>query len=659
MKNIFGSTFFVVLFLTSCVTSPDFQDTNIPSQEATNSSAEEVALFNAAEKALPNNPDLALAKLNSLALKPSNSKAYFEGMILMGRILEQQSRFDEALKAYGRVINSSYNHPKRVFAFYRTAVLLKNKGNIDRAVFYAKSGLVQPTISISDKLVFYQFAYPLFINQGDYTSALLATDYIYKNTKDKKIKNEVRDVSRNIIQVRLTRQQLQALTNNTSLSEYHGDAYAKLGEIYFYSGDTARATEQFNNALNLLPSGELRQRISEMNRYSSIYKNVDKDAIGVIVPLTGDKKAIGENFIRGLKIGMESGSGNYKLIIKDSQANPDIAAKVTNELIRDHGVFGIIGGATSATAESIVAVSSRFGVPTLVLSPKPGIVESFDFTFQNALTLKYAAKKTAEATLQHPDFQKIAVLTPDDNFGHAYADKFVEVITQSGREVTGIQNYVFSEKQSVNNAIKALVKLDPNGERKAEYEQKLKDWKKENKNSRRLNPPNIEELLKPIIEFDALFIADSAKPATLVAASLPYFDIENVPLIGTNLWNSDELTKRTPELVEGAIFIDSLPPAGQWPNNYCTRTIAKSLGGKEPNLFSVIGYDSAKLFKAALNSSPSNRVLLKEKLETLDKIEGCLGYLTLDSTRIVHLPIFNLIVKDQKIIINSDSLQKN
>ncbi len=643
----------ISLNLTSCVTSSEFKTTNLPKQDALAPSNQEALLYNAAEQAMPSNPELALGKLNTIALQPSNSMIYFDAMILMGRILEQQDRTDEALRAYSRLISSSFNHPKRVFAFYRTAVLNKNMGKIEKAVYFSKAGLAQPGISMQDKLVFNQFAYPLFIANDEFIIALTAMDYIYKNSNDKNLKKEIREMSKNLIQVRLTRAELQTITNSPEMLEYHGDAYAKLGEIFFYSGDSENATLQFQNALELLPSGQLRQRIAEMNKFSAIYKNVDKTSIGVIVPLSGDKKSIGENILRGLKVGMESGSGDYKLIIKDCQSDPELAAKMTDELIREHGVFGIIGGVTTATAESIVAVASRFGVPTIVLSPKPGIVESYDFTFQNALTLKYAAVKTAEAILKNPKFNKIAILKPDDNFGNAYADHFIQAITNGGKEITEVRSYVFTDKKSVNEAIKGIVNLESDGNRKEEYKQKLREWNKNNKNARRLNPPAIEELLKPEINFDAIFIADSAKPAALIAASLAYFDAENSPLIGTHLWNSDELTKRAPEQVEGAVFLDSLPPAGQWPDNFCTRSIAKALGGKEPNLFSVLGYDSAKIFKSALNSSPAHRVSLKEKMETLGKTEACLGSLTLDQSRVVNLPLFNLIVKDKKIVIDS------
>lgn len=647
---------FISLLSVSCVTSSEFQQpTNIPKKDATASSAQDLEVFKAAEQALPHNPNLALSKLNSLAQKPSNSVVYFEAMVLMGRILEQENRMDEALRAYDRVISANFNHPKRVFAFYRTAVLYKNKGNLEKAVFYSKSGLAQPTISNQDKLIFYQFSYPLYLAREDFLEALVAMDFIYKNINDKNAKKEIRETSKNLIQVRLNRAQLQAIVDNSEMVEYHGDAYAKLGEIAFYSGDANAAASYFEHALNLLPSGQLKQRIAEMNKYSSIYSNVNKNTLGIIIPMSGDKKAIGENVLRGLKIGMESGSGNYKLIIKDSQSDPAIASRMAEELIKEHGVFGIIGGVTTASADAIVQVTSRFGVPTIILSPKPGIVESFDFTFQNSLTLKYAANKTAEAVLKNPNYKKIAVLKSDDNFGNVYADTFIQAITNGGKEITEVRAYDFSDKGSLNDAIKGIVNLDPKGERKDEYQKKLNEWKKENKNARRLNPPGIEELLKPIIDFDSLFIADSAKPASLVVASLPYFDVENIPLIGTHLWNSEELIKRAPEQVEGAIFIDSLPPAGQWPNNSCTRAIASSLGGKEPNLFSVLGYDSAKIFKSALNTSPSNRVSLKEKLESLGKVDGCLGALTLDQSRIVNLPIFNLTVKDKRIVLDDST----
>jgi len=64
-------------------------------------------------------------------------------------------------------------------------------------------------------------------------------------------------------------------------------------------------------------------------------------------------------------------------------------------------------------------------------------------------------------------------------------------------------------------------------------------------------------VLKPRIDFDALFIADGAKNGGLIASTLAYFDVEDVPLLGTHLWNDNALIERGQRFVEGAVFADS------------------------------------------------------------------------------------------------------
>lgn len=608
-----------------------------------------------AKELLPHESSKALVILNEISMNPTDSDTHFEAMILMGQVLQNKGRRKEALRAYSKLIHSKYDHPQKVLAYYKSAKIMESTGNIKTAIEWAQLGLSQPYISKNDQVFLHRFLYPTYVLAEKYNKALESIDFVIENSQDPETVNTAKEYAANLIRIRLDRKNLKSIVQNKNLSEHHVSALSRLGEVYFYAGLPKKATTYFDKALDLMPSGELRKKIVAMGRLSSIYGNVNRSALGVIVPLSGPQKSIGENIIRGLKIGIQSGFRGYKLIVKDSASNPETAALASDELIKKYKVFGIIGGATSTTAEAIVQVSSRYGVPTLVLTPKPGIVDQYDFTFQNALTLHSAAQKTATAIIKKNQFKKISILKPDDKFGQAYTDAFVKTLEGNNIEVINIQSYSFSERGSLNRAIKNLTHLDPEGERKEEYEEKLNTWKEENKNSRRLNPPAIEELLEPIIDFDALFIADSAKHAALIAASLIYFDIEGISFIGTHLWNSWELIKRAPEQVEGSFFVDSLPPAGQWPNNSCTRKISKSLEGKEPNLFSVLGYDSAKIFRAALKSRPSHRLDLKEALEDLGSIKGCLGNLFIGPTRIVNRSVFHLVVKDKKIIIDPSS----
>src|SRR5690606_28203584 len=96
----------------------------------------------------------ALLLLDAIAKTKSETETYFDALILMGKILESESRRDEAQKAYSRVLESKYQYPRRSFAIYRLAQIHKAKNEIDTAIRYVDLGLAQDDIVIKDKVIF-------------------------------------------------------------------------------------------------------------------------------------------------------------------------------------------------------------------------------------------------------------------------------------------------------------------------------------------------------------------------------------------------------------------------------------------------------------------------------------------------------------------------
>lgn len=631
--------------MSGCVTAPEFKvNKSMPTQRSKGPNAQEAAQLAKANQALSSaDVQTALLLLDDIAKSKSETETYFDALTLMGRILEREGRQDEALKAYLRVINSDFDYAKRSFAIFRVAQIYKAKNNISLAIQYTDLGLQQRDLNIKDRVIFQKLKYPLLIQQEQYAQALDSVDFVIKNSTKHSDIEEAKDVSKNLISIRLNRQQLNKIIGDSRLADYHGLANAELGKSFFYEGNTTQADLYFEKALTQLKANDpIVLQIQDLKKFSSIYTNVNRNAIAVLVPLTGSRRAIGENILRGLQTSMASMGSDMRLIIKDTEADPVIAARQAEKAIFEDRVMGVIGGVTSTSAESIVKVTSKFGVPFLALTPKAGLVENHDYTFQNALPLKVAARKTAEMILKDGRYNRIAILKSADNFGETYSDAFMQVLLDNGKEVEHIQSYNLADRGSLNQAIRALIQVSNAEGREAEYRQKLEEWKTQNPRARRLNPPSVDELLPPIIDFDALFIADSAKNGALVAATLTYFDVEEIPLIGTHLWNSSELVRRAPQQVEAAMFIDSLPPDNAWPDNSCTRSLSQALNANEPNAFTVLGYDAARIFRTALRRGASNRVQFKENLETLPNIEGCLGTLSMDSSRIVNRPVFGL-----------------
>src|SRR5690606_30811177 len=126
---------------------------------------------------------------------------------------------------------------------------------------------------------------------------------------------------------------------------------------------------------------------------------------------------------------------------------------------------------------------------------------------------------------------------------------------------------------------------------KVEYRNRVKDWFKKQKQVRtRKSPP--DDLLPPIIDFDAIFIPDSPKAMGQIAPMLAYQGISNTRLLGTNVWNSNELIRRAQKNVDRAIFIDSnLTNDPDFRKTRFFRDFVKAFG-EEPGVFEAQGYEA-------------------------------------------------------------------
>ena len=141
--------------------------------------------------------------------------------------------------------------------------------------------------------------------------------------------------------------------------------------------------------------------------------------------------------------------------------------------------------------------------------------------------------------------------------------------------------------------------------------------------------------LSPIIDFDAIFIPDSPKTVSQVAASLNYFDASAVPLLGTAEWNSDQFFRRGASLIQTAIF-----PAGLYLGSQenTTRDFVRAYQeayGASPDLLAAQSYEAMALLAHAIRTARSDdRNQLANQLGSIRELATPLGTLSFDSQRV-------------------------
>ncbi len=137
----------------------------------------------------------------------------------------------------------------------------------------------------------------------------------------------------------------------------------------------------------------------------------------------------------------------------------------------------------------------------------------------------------------------------------------------------------------------------------------------------------------PIVDFDAVFIPDNSQNIALIAPQFPFYNVFNVPFLGTSLWLSDDLVSTTSEYLQGAIF-----PVGFYADNESVSVmdfvnLYKETYGKAPGILAATGFDTIKMMHGLFSENDINtRADFKNALLEYKNYSGVTGEISFDET---------------------------
>ena len=167
-------------------------------------------------------------------------------------------------------------------------------------------------------------------------------------------------------------------------------------------------------------------------------------------------------------------------------------------------------------------------------------------------------------------------------------------------------------------------------------------------------PPRIqaqsETMTSPLKPYDAVFLPGYYDSVGLIAPELAFFNITDVQLLGTDGWNSGELTVIGESFIEKAIFVDgffadsSAPLVAAFVKQFQTRY------GERPALLAAQGYDTLQMVAQILQTGITTREELRERLLFVRDFPGLSGLTSIgpegDTNKIPYL----LTVKNGRIV---------
>ncbi len=332
----------------------------------------------------------------------------------------------------------------------------------------------------------------------------------------------------------------------------------------------------------------------------------DPRKIVVLLPMTGKYESVGKQVREALGFGFGSAPATLEYV--DSGASAETAVAALDKAVLEGGAIAVVGPLLSDETDAVVARAEQLHVPLLSLS------QSYEDTAGHhwALQPMYSRGDQIDALLDYVTKERgmdaFAMFSPDNDFGTRAAELFTAEVAERGATLTSSATYAAESNNLSEFARKLGTRLGNLAQLRAEAV----------KNGG--NPNTV--VVPPKIDFDALFIPESAARTPLVCAALAYEEFPlgdfvpraggvKVPLLGLASWNNGMLVTQGNEYTRGSLFPDVFSAAVAGEADPFVAEFRKATG-HAPIALEAAVVDVGKLLAASVRTSPATRPAFRE-----------------------------------------------
>jgi branched-chain amino acid transport system substrate-binding protein len=439
---------------------------------------------------------------------------------------------------------------------------------------------------------------------------VLESPYI-SETRRKTVRSHLTDLIS-----KATEEQLKEMADYAKGSDLIVPIYSRLGDTFLSSDRLDEAREAAIEILRLSPEGDWIMKGRQLLEQIDERQRVNLHVIGCLSPLSGPFAIYGQEVLRGLELGLDlfhkgtGGPSSMELVVRDTEGDPQRAVEALKELKEDEKAVLVIGPLISKVAEAAVEEAQELGIPIITLSQSEGITRKGEMIFQNSLAPEDQVRSLLKKVMDEMGLRRFAILYPANPYGTYLMNLFWDTVEDRGGVINAVEFYD-TGSTDFTSEIKKMVGLF--------YPRPSPDREEGGGELGLMNPEaggeEPEEKPEPIIDFDAVFIPDNYQGASLIAAQLAYHDVVGVTLLGTNLWNSQELVEVAGRYVNGAIFPSGFFPGSGYPGVKEFVSRYASSFGQEPGLLAAMGYDTIRIVKKILEED-SEQIQTRADLRT-------------------------------------------
>ncbi len=352
----------------------------------------------------------------------------------------------------------------------------------------------------------------------------------------------------------------------------------------------------------------------------------NKIKIGLVVPLTGEYKNIGNSILKSTRLAINKiDNDRIEIIPRDTKFNPETTLKVSKELYEE-GVRIIIGPVFNKNLiylEELEEVTFLSLSNTNINNPKNVISGGI-----NAISQISAIKKFQKFS----GLERSILLVPNSNFRNEIEDAVIKT------KIKLKDKFIYDSDPTILTS--QIEKLTRYPQRKQNLKDEIKRLKNSNESNKEKKIFNLEKRdTLGGINFDSVIIADFDESLKSVVTSLLYTDVSTsrVNYITLNQWFDESIIKE-----------DNLQPI-YFPSinkkNYENFTQEYfEVYNEYPNQISFLSYDLVGLVYFLIYK---NKFIIDKKIfYKKNKFKGKIGIFEINKNKISHILNFYVAEKN-------------
>ena len=428
---------------------------------------------------------------------------------------------------------------------------------------------------------------------------------------------------------------------------FPGDLAAiRLIELYTGRGEDHLAERQIQQFLVQFPEHPYGPKATDTLAQLKTRLKANQFFIATVLPLSGRLAPFASEVLEGIQLAVEraheqSGMPPVGLIVKDNESDKPSFLEDHATLLNEDQPLAVIGPMLSKNLPVMAEMAERAKIPLITPAATfPNVRRLGNFVFSTALTHALQAKRIAGYATGEQGYRRFCILYPDTTYGREQARLFAQEVRQHEGEVIAMESF----KEGDSDFSPQIKRLKAEDLKKyglaVPYDPSRPAGKPVGKTDKRI-------LYTP--GFDAIFIPSRASEIGLLAAQLAFHDVK-VPLLGTNGWNSPDFLRTADRTVDGAVFVDGFfaESANAGVQDFVQRFQKRFQG--TPTLFTMQGYDAAKLVLEAIRRGATSGEAVREFLTTQRDLPTLMGPAGFGAEGTLQRPLALLQVKHGKFV---------